>query len=145
MKLVIAGAGGRMGRAPIEAAKADSSLEVVAALEALRDAAEPMTHALDAADWRGVGELVDEGGRRREALDPIWAAAPTRAVVAAAREAGAWGAKPTGPRSGGGLLVVGPPERRAAIGDAVRGRGWGVLDAALAADGVAVWRQALEA
>jgi D-glycero-alpha-D-manno-heptose-7-phosphate kinase len=118
---------------------------IAAALAALRDAVDPMTRALEAGEWRRVGELVDETGGRCDVLDPIWSAAPTRAVVAAAREAGAWGAKPTGPRPGAGLLIVGPRERRAAIAGAVQGRGWVVLDATLAGEGVSVWLEPLEA
>jgi len=118
---------------------------VAAALAALRDAVAPMTRALEAGEWRRVAELVEETGGRYAALDPIWAAPPTRAVVAALREAGAWGVKPTGPRPGAGLLIVGPRERREGIVGAVRARGWVVLDATLAGEGVAVWLEPLEA
>ena len=118
---------------------------VVTALRALRDAAEPMTSALEAGEWRRVGELVDESGARCDVLDPVWSASPTRAVVAAARVAGAWGIKPTGPRAGAGLLIVGPRERRAAIAHAVQSQGWVVLDAALAGEGVTVWLEPVDA
>jgi D-glycero-alpha-D-manno-heptose-7-phosphate kinase len=118
---------------------------VMAALASLRDAVEPMTRALEAGEWQRVGELVAEAGRQCEALDPIWSAGPTRAVVGAAAEAGAWGVKPTGPRSGAGLVIVGPRERREAIAGAVRARGWTLLDATLAAEGVTVWLEPLEA
>ncbi len=118
---------------------------VSAALLSLRDAVDPMTRALESGEWRRVGELVDESGGRCAVLDPVWSAAPTRAVVAAAREAGAWGVKPTGPGPGAGLLAVGPTERREAIAGAVRARGWVVLDATLAGEGVSVWLEPLEA
>ena len=118
---------------------------VMAALASLRDAVEPMTRALEAGAWRRVGELVGEAGRQREALDPIWSAEPTRAVVAAAYEAGAWGVKPTGPRPGAGLLIVGPRDHREGVAGAVRARGWTMLDARLAAEGVTVWLDPLEA
>jgi galactokinase/mevalonate kinase-like predicted kinase len=116
---------------------------VMTALASLRDAVEPMTRALEAGEWRHVGELVAEAGRQYEALDPIWAAGSTRAVVGAACEAGAWGVKPTGPGSGASLLIVGPRERREVIVGAIRARGWTSLDATLAAEGVTVWLEPL--
>jgi D-glycero-alpha-D-manno-heptose-7-phosphate kinase len=116
---------------------------VTRALAALRDLAGPMAQELAAGAWRHVGDLLNVAAEYQGQLDPLWSAPPTRALVGAARAAGAWGVKPAGPRPGASLVALGPPERRGAIARAVASQGGMVLDCQPAFQGVEVWREPL--
>jgi len=116
---------------------------VLDALAGLRDLAAPMAEALEAGDWRRAGNLFQEADPFHRVLDPVWSSPPTRALVEAARDAGAWGIKPAGPRAGASLAVLAPRERHEAVVAAVRSAGGVVLASALAPRGVLVWREDL--
>lgn len=116
---------------------------VVDAVAGLRDLAEPMARALEAGDWRRAGGLFREADPFYRALDPVWSSPPTRALATAAREAGAWGVKPAGPRAGASLAVLAPRELQAAVAEAVRSAGGVLLPSTLAPRGVLVWREEL--
>lgn len=117
--------------------------EVVEALVGLRNLVAPVVESLEAGDWRRVGGLFEEAARHYAVLDPIWSAPPTKSLVAAARDAGAWGVKPTGPRAGASLLILGPRDRRSQIAGAARSHGGVALDCEIATQGVSVWREDL--
>jgi D-glycero-alpha-D-manno-heptose-7-phosphate kinase len=116
---------------------------LMGAIAGLRDLASPMESALAAGQWRQVGSLLNAAAEYHAQLDPVWSAPPTRALVAAARAAGAWGVKPAGPRTGASLVAMGPPERRQEIARAVESQGGLVLDCRPALEGVEVWREPL--
>lgn len=117
--------------------------EVLNALAGLRDLVPPVVAALEAGDWRRLGGLFGEAARHHACLDPIWSSPPTRSLVDAARGAGAWGVKPSGPRPGASLVILGPTDRRPAIADAVRAKDGVVLDGEVGSQGVTVWREDL--
>jgi D-glycero-alpha-D-manno-heptose-7-phosphate kinase len=116
---------------------------VMDALAGLRDLAAPMARALETGDWRRAGGLFEDAGPFYQVLDPVWSSPPTRALVEAARRAGAWGIKPAGPRAGASLAVLAPRERLAAVVEAARSAGGQVLESTLAPRGVLVWREDL--
>lgn len=116
---------------------------VLDALAGLRELAAPMAQALQAGDWRQAGKLFEEADPFHRVLDPVWSSPPTRALVHVAREAGAWGIKPAGPRAGASLAVLAPRERCGAVVEAMRSAGGVALACALAPRGVLVWREDL--
>jgi D-glycero-alpha-D-manno-heptose-7-phosphate kinase len=124
-------------------AVAAGQADVVDALAGLRDLVAPMVESWELGDWRRAGRLFEDASRHYAVLDPIWSAPPTGSLVAAIREAGAWGVKPAGPRAGASLLVLGPQDRRGEIASAAKANGGVVLDCTLATQGVSVWREDL--
>ncbi|MBI2072046.1 MAG: hypothetical protein HYT81_03230 [Gemmatimonadetes bacterium] len=116
---------------------------VVEALVGLRDLVAPVVESWELGDWRRAGRLFQDATRHYVVLDPIWSAPPTQRLVAALRDAGAWGVKPAGPRPGASLLVLGPVDRRARIASAAQAHGGVVLDCAIGTEGVSVWREDL--
>ncbi len=125
-----------------DAVAADHS-DVVEALVGLRDMVAPMTEFLELGDWHRAGALFEDATRDYAVLDPVWSAPPTVDLVAAIRQAGAWGIKPAGPRAGASVLVVGPRDAQARIASAAGAHGGVVLDCTLATQGVRVWREDL--
>ncbi len=116
---------------------------VVEALAGLRNLAGPVADALEAGDWRRVAGRFEDAARFHAMLDPVWSSPPTRAIADAARQVGAWGIKPGGPRTGASLAILVPRERRAAVIEAVRSLGGVVLESTIASGGVSVWRENL--
>jgi len=116
---------------------------VIAALTGLRDLVPPVREAWTLGDWRRAGALFEEASRHAAVLDPVWSAPPTARLVAAIREAGAWGVKPAGPRAGASLIALGPRDRRQQMVSAAEANGGVVLDCALTTQGVSVWREML--
>ena len=117
--------------------------DVVEALAGLRDLVAPMVESWERGDWRRAAGLFEDAARHYAVLDPVWSAPPTARLVAAMRDAGAWGVKPAGPRAGASLLVLGPADRRREIAGAADANGGVVLDCAIATQGVSAWREDL--
>jgi D-glycero-alpha-D-manno-heptose-7-phosphate kinase len=124
-------------------AVAGDEADVVEAMTGLRDLVAPMVDSWQQGDWRRAGGLLDDAGRHYPVLDPIWSAPPTARLVAAIRDAGAWGVKPAGPRAGASLLAMAPPDSRSKIASAAQANGGVVLDCAITTEGVSVWREDL--
>lgn len=124
-------------------AVAAGEAEVIAALTGLRDLAAPVRESWAAGAWRRTADLFQEASRHYAVLDPIWSAPPTARLVAAIRDAGAWGVKPAGPRAGASLLVIGPREGREQMTSAARAHGGVVPNCSLTTEGVSVWRELL--
>lgn len=103
------------------------------------DLATPVAAALEAADWRRLGQLFDENWHQQQRLDPLLTAPPTRAIEEAVRAAGAWGLKATTARSGGSLLVLCDPRARSQVAAALRDRGAVLLPCAFDQAGVKSW------
>jgi D-glycero-alpha-D-manno-heptose-7-phosphate kinase len=70
---------------------------------------------------REFGMLLDEAWRLKRGLSALVSNADVDEMYAAALGAGAWGGKLLGAGGGGFVLIFTPPERRAAVRDALRG------------------------
>jgi len=88
--------------------------------------------ALAAGDAPALGRLMDAN---QERLVELGVSSPELdALVAAARAAGAWGAKLSGGGRGGFMLTLVPPERQADVAAALSAAGaWQVLTTVVAA------------
>ena len=96
--------------------------------------------ALAAGDLPRLGRLVgDEWALRRRLAEGVSVPAIER-LLAAARDAGAWGGKACGAGGGGCVAVLCPPERRPAVAAALEAAGGRLLAAAPAAGALAVER-----
>lgn len=90
--------------------------------------------ALLQSDWRRLGELMDIQHGLAHALGVD--VPQTAALVFAAREAGAWGAKLSGAGGGDCVIALVPSERRAAVITAWEAAGGMLVDSAPHAPGV---------
>jgi mevalonate kinase len=77
------------------------------ALGLARESVAGALETLPQGDWPGLGAALARGQQALEAVGVVTAA--HRTIVAAALEAGAWGAKTTGAGYGGAVLLLGPP------------------------------------
>ena len=89
--------------------------DVVARLDAVRDAARELAPALEAGDWPRVGEAMAADWHARRGLAPEIPTPALEALLAAAGREGAWGGKACGAGGGGCVAVLCPPERRARV------------------------------
>ncbi|MFH5803029.1 GHMP kinase [Alienimonas sp. DA493] len=96
---------------------------LVETLRALRETVAPARAALEGGDWERLGELTTENRELARRLDPGTVTPGQDRAFAAAAGAGAFGGKPCGAGGGGCLLLVGPPDRQAAIEEAARSAG----------------------
>lgn len=117
---------------------AENDPDVTEALATLRELPEQAGGALESGDWRALAEVIDENWTQQQRLDATIATPHTREIEQAARDAGAWGLKATGAGAGGCIVVLGPPDRRAEIAQAVAAHGARMLDVGFALDGVKV-------
>jgi D-glycero-alpha-D-manno-heptose-7-phosphate kinase len=115
--------------------------DVVDALRAIRDLGREAAAALRAADWRGLGRVVDENWRQQRRLDSSISTPALQRVETAARAAGAWGLKATGAGAGGCLLILMAPDAVPGVRHAVTAAGATLLDARFDADGAQVWEE----
>jgi len=106
----------------------DGDRYVFDCFERIRDTAVAMRAALDRADWDAVGLAIREEWENRKRLAPGVTTASIDDLIARAMQAGATAAKVCGAGGGGCLFCYGPPDRRAAIADALAGGGARVLD-----------------
>jgi D-glycero-alpha-D-manno-heptose-7-phosphate kinase len=114
----------------------EADADVIARLDAVRDAARDLPAALEAADWARVGALMSAEWHARRGLAPEVSTPALEALLEAAAEAGAWGGKVCGAGGGGCLAVLCPPERRAAVEAGLRGLGARLLAAPPTARGL---------
>jgi D-glycero-alpha-D-manno-heptose-7-phosphate kinase len=91
------------------------------ALHALAAAVDEGAALLEAGDLEAFGTLLDRSWDLKRSLSDQVSNPRIDGIHAAARAAGAFGAKLTGAGGGGFLLLVVPPERRAAVCEALRG------------------------
>jgi D-glycero-alpha-D-manno-heptose-7-phosphate kinase len=110
--------------------------EVVARLDAVRDAAAAMPEALLTGDWERVGALMADDWHARRGLSAEISTPALERLLEAGRRAGAWGGKACGAGGGGCVAVLGPPERREAIATALLEAGARVLEAPPTARGL---------
>ncbi|MCB1056792.1 MAG: hypothetical protein KDD11_14920 [Acidobacteria bacterium] len=108
----------------------DGDPEAIATFAGIAAAAAALAEALEAGDLPRVGALVAEEWRHRRRLAEGVSTPGLEAMLAAAREAGAWGGKACGAGGGGCLAVLCPQKRRAAVAQALVAAGAEILEAA---------------
>lgn len=107
-------------------------------METIARLARAMRDALLAGDLDETGRLLGEEGRLRYSLAPSVATEALRAADAAARRAGALGAKVCGAGGGGCMVAFAREGRRDAVAQAIAGTGATLLTVSVARRGVAV-------
>lgn len=103
--------------------------EVTACFEGIAAAAADLAPALEAGDLPRVGELMSREWSYRRRLAEGISTPVLEELLRAAAEAGAWGGKACGAGGGGCLAILGPPERREEIAEALERAGGRVLRA----------------
>jgi len=106
----------------------DGDRHIFDCFERIRDTAAAMREALARADWDAVGRAIADEWDNRKRLAPGVTTPAIDGLIAAAMQAGATAAKVCGAGGGGCLFCYGPPDRRAAISQALAARGARVLD-----------------
>jgi D-glycero-alpha-D-manno-heptose-7-phosphate kinase len=96
---------------------------VTRALARMKELAREMAASLERGDLDAVGDAVAEHWTHQRSLHPSIPTARIDEIVARARANGAVGAKAMGASGGGCVLVIGRPERMAALDEALRGLG----------------------
>lgn len=114
----------------------DGDARVFECFERIRDTAAVMRAALLAGDWDAVGRAIADEWENRKRLAPGVTTPAIEALIARAMAAGATAAKVCGAGGGGCLFCFGPPERRAAIREALAAGGARVLDFSIERDGL---------
>lgn len=104
--------------------------EIVERLDRVRDAARALPAALESADWAEAGRRMADEWSARRGLSTEVSTPQLEALLAGARELGAWGGKACGAGGGGCVAVLAPPERTEAIRAAWRALGAQPLDGA---------------
>jgi D-glycero-alpha-D-manno-heptose-7-phosphate kinase len=106
----------------------DGDRHVFDCFERIRDTAAAMREALERGDWDEVGRAIAEEWDNRKRLAPGVTTPGIEDLIARAVRAGATAAKVCGAGGGGCLFVYGPPERNAALREALAGGGARLLD-----------------
>ena len=106
----------------------DGDREVFECFERIRDAAAAMRDAFGRKDWDGIGRAIADEWSTRKRLAPGVSTPAIDGLIARAADAGATAAKVCGAGGGGCLFCYGPPERRAAIRNALIAGGARILD-----------------
>jgi D-glycero-alpha-D-manno-heptose-7-phosphate kinase len=114
----------------------DGDRYVFDCFERIRDTAATMRDRLGAGDWNGVGAAIAEEWENRKRLAPGVTTAAIDALIARASAAGATAAKVCGAGGGGCLFCYGPPDKRAAIVDALAAGGARLLEYRIEHDGL---------
>jgi len=108
----------------------------VARLDRVARAAREMAPALESGDWAALGAAVDREWQARRGLAPEVSTPMIEELLAAAKEAGAWGGKACGAGGGGCVLALAPPASRGAVVAAWTAAGARVLEAPPTAQGL---------
>ena len=106
----------------------DGDKYVFDCFERIRDTAVRMREALERSDWNEVGRAIAEEWDNRKRLAPGVTTPAIDDLIARALQAGAISAKVCGAGGGGCLFCYGPPERNAAIREALASGGARILD-----------------
>lgn len=121
-------------------ARIDGAPPVIAAFDAIRDAAGGVRGALQAGDWPAVARHLSDEWTARKRLAPGVTTPQLDALLLGAREAGALAGKVCGAGGGGCLLVLVAPERRACVADALATGGAKVLPVTVEHEGLRLVR-----
>ncbi|MDP3773236.1 MAG: hypothetical protein Q8Q85_03120 [Gemmatimonadales bacterium] len=114
-------------------------VEVLRALDGIKECAKRMRDALVLGDVGKVGELLAENWRHQQALAPGMQTETMRALEQAAATAGAEAAKACGAGAGGCLVFLARPGRDFAVAEALRAAGGTVLPFTFDGAGVVAW------
>ena len=106
----------------------DGDAFVFDCFERIRDTAAIMREALTKADWDAVGRAIADEWANRKRLAPGVTTPAIDSLIERAVAAGATAAKVCGAGGGGCLFAYGPPDRQAAIRDALAAGGARILD-----------------
>jgi len=106
--------------------------------ERIRDTAVAMRAALGREDWDEVGRQISIEWSNRKRLAPGVTTPAIEDLIARAEAAGATAAKVCGAGGGGCLFCYGPPNRRAAIAEALANGGARILDYRIETEGLRV-------
>lgn len=114
----------------------DGDRTVVAAFDAIRDAAAALREALTRSDWTEVGRQIEREWLARKTLAPGVTTPRTEALLETARRAGATSGKICGAGGGGCLLVWTEPAARQAVAQALAAEGAQVLEVRIEREGL---------
>jgi D-glycero-alpha-D-manno-heptose-7-phosphate kinase len=114
----------------------DGDRHIFDCFERIRDTAASMRESLQRSDWTGVGSAIAAEWENRKRLAPGVTTPAIDDLIARAMAAGASAAKVCGAGGGGCLFCYGPPDKRAAIADALATGGARVLDYTIERDGL---------
>jgi D-glycero-alpha-D-manno-heptose-7-phosphate kinase len=118
----------------------EGEAEITGLFAGIADTAIATSAALAAGDLERLGRLMSqEWGYRRQLTEGI-STPVLESLLAAAREAGAWGGKACGAGGGGCLALLCPPDRRAEVRDRLERAGGILLDARPTAEPLRVTR-----
>ena len=116
----------------------DGDRDVQQRFARIRDIAAAMRDALERGAWSEVGRQIAEEWENRKGLAPGVTTPEIDAILAAARDAGAFGGKVCGAGGGGCLFCLGEPERIPAIREAIAAKGGRLLDFTIEPEGLRV-------
>jgi D-glycero-alpha-D-manno-heptose-7-phosphate kinase len=114
----------------------DGDRHVFECFDRIRDTAARMREALARGDWDGVAREIANEWENRKRLAPGVTTDAIDRLIARALSAGATAAKVCGAGGGGCLFCFGPPDRRAAIREALSTGGARLLDFTLQRHGL---------
>ena len=118
----------------------DGEAEVTALFEGIARAASELVPALEAGDLPHVGELMSREWSYRRRLAEGISTPLLESLLERARALGAWGCKACGAGGGGCMAFLCPPDRKAAIGQALEELGGRVLQTRPTAEPLQVGR-----
>jgi D-glycero-alpha-D-manno-heptose-7-phosphate kinase len=116
----------------------DGDREVQRRFGRIRDIAGTMRDALERGDWDEVGRQLAEEWENRKGLAPGVTTPEIDRMIAAARNAGAYGAKVCGAGGGGCVFCLAAPEHVPAVRTAVEAHGGRLLDCRVETEGLRV-------
>jgi D-glycero-alpha-D-manno-heptose-7-phosphate kinase len=116
----------------------DGDREVQRRFERIRDIAGAMRAALERGDWVEVGRQLAEEWENRKGLASGVSTTEIDAMLAAARQAGAFGGKVCGAGGGGCFFCIAEPEQVPAVRAAIAAEGGRPLDFRIEAEGLRV-------
>ncbi|HEX2224107.1 MAG TPA: hypothetical protein VHN15_07860 [Thermoanaerobaculia bacterium] len=111
----------------------DGEAEVTQLFAGIAEVSAALPAVLETGDWQRAGELVAREWSYRRQLAAGVSIPQIETLLDRASSVGAWGGKACGAGGGGCLIVLCPPDRRAAIAEALTEAGGQVLRAAPAA------------
>lgn len=97
----------------------DGEMEAVELFTGIADAARDLAEALRAGDLAGAGEQMAREWSFRRRLAPGVSTGTIEELLERGAQAGAWGGKACGAGGGGSIALLCPPERRAAVIEAL--------------------------
>jgi len=101
----------------------DGQDQVREKLVGIRDVARAMSSSLEAGAWDDLSRLLEREWALRRSLAAGVSTPAIEAVMAAARQAGAWAGKICGAGGGGCMITLTPPAKRPAVERAIEGAG----------------------